>query len=592
MRKLSVLQGVLSALFVVVVLCFFGVVYPHHLHFQEQYQLFLYDTGYASDILSVPGGLADYLGRFITQFYLSAWAGAALLALLFLGVQRVFLSLMQCLLRLRTQDSAAQCSVWHFVLSFVPAILLWNFICDENALAGSIFALLLPACAVYGILSIRQEMVRRCAGVLLLPVVYWAAGGLSVVYVVLATVGEVMRQRSLGAAVTAIVAIILWLVMPQIAYRMLSYPLDLLYLGPHYFRYPQIPPTMLWVAAVTGVLLAIMPLPRLVSSRRAVLTLLCAWFVVMASCCGSIYSTMQPQREELMKYDFWARTEQWNRIISEANRKTPTNQVSVTALNLALGKKGLMADHLFDYLQNGTQGLLAPFQRDPISPLVTAEAFYHLGMNNTAQCYFFEAQEAIPDFQKSARCYKRLAETNIINGNYRVAEKYLRALRKTLLYRSWANEVTPLLYNDEAIDKHPVYGMLRKYRYQEDFFFSDSEPAQVLGRLYLSSRDNRMAFDYLLAAYLLLGDLDSFAQCYSLGQQHYPIQVPSVYQQGFLLWWSRDHSASEPMPMQFRQDIVQGMHQFYTLTKQTDQTQQMKQRFGKSYWYYYFYQRP
>ena len=33
-----------TLLFGVAVLLFFGLAYPHHLHYQEQYQLFLFDS--------------------------------------------------------------------------------------------------------------------------------------------------------------------------------------------------------------------------------------------------------------------------------------------------------------------------------------------------------------------------------------------------------------------------------------------------------------------------------------------------------------------------------------------------------------------
>ena len=45
----------------------------------------------------------------------------------------------------------------------------------------------------------------------------------------------------------------------------------------------------------------------------------------------------------------------------------------------------------------------------------------------------FEAMEAIPDYKKSGRAYMRLAETNLINGQYAVAAKYLRALQHYLV---------------------------------------------------------------------------------------------------------------------------------------------------------------
>ena len=76
-----------TLLFGLAVLLFFGLAYPHHLHYQEQFQLFLFDSGYAWEIVRQPGGLADLLGRFCTQFFLFAWVGAAIIAVLLMAVQ-------------------------------------------------------------------------------------------------------------------------------------------------------------------------------------------------------------------------------------------------------------------------------------------------------------------------------------------------------------------------------------------------------------------------------------------------------------------------------------------------------------------------
>ena len=157
-----------------------------------------------------------------------------------------------------------------------------------------------------------------------------------------------------------------------------------------------------------------------------------------------VSKTADISKEETMKYDFHARMKLWNRTIEMADRKSPSTPISVTCLNLALAVTDRMGDRMFNYFQNGPQGLLADFVRDYTSPLSTAEAYYHLGMINTAQRFVFEAQEAIPDYHKSARCYARLAETNLINGDYDVARKYLLPLTHTLFYKKWAESVLAL----------------------------------------------------------------------------------------------------------------------------------------------------
>ena len=214
--------------------------------------------------------------------------------------------------------------------------------------------------------------------------------------------------------------------------------------------------------------------------------------------------------EKVMQYDFMARHQQWNRILSTIKDEKPKNQIGVTVQNLALAMRGMLADHLFEYHQNGIAGLLPDVERDATSPLPTAEAFYQLGMVYVAQRTVFEAQEAILDFQKSARCYKRLAQTNLILGNYEVARKYLTALQKTLFYREWATKTLPLLGDEEAIAKHPEYGRLRQWVCAEDFYFSDHVTPEMLEDLYFSNTDNRLAFDYLKAYYMLTGDRESY----------------------------------------------------------------------------------
>lgn len=105
-------------------------------------------------------------------------------------------------------------------------------------------------------------------------------------------------------------------------------------------------------------------------------------------------------KEEAMEYDQLVRNKQWQEIIEKAEEKSPVSPFGVTCLNLALGKTGQMGDRMFEFYQNGTEGLLPEFQRDFTSPLPTSEAYYHLGMVNTAQRFTFEAMEAIPNFNK------------------------------------------------------------------------------------------------------------------------------------------------------------------------------------------------
>ena len=444
------------------VVLFFALGYPHHLHYQEQYQLFLFDSTYVWEIVREPGGVADLLGRFSTQFFLYAWVGALIIGLLLAAVQ---------LLTLRLSGSGSL-----YGLSFVPAFLLWLFLLDENALMGGVWAVLLSLLAAWGILSLRKKL------------------------------------STISYSLFTIVAILLlYLLVGPVC---LPIPIESLWTGAHYHRYPTVFPWLLWGAAFSiwglmGIALLIHRFPKHFSLHSPLSSHLLT--ALVAAIMGSfVWKNANFRAEKVMQYDFMARHQQWNRILETANREKPNNQIGVTVQNLALAMHGVLLDQLFNYHQNGIAGLLPDVKEDATSPLPTAEAFYQLGMINVAQRTVFEAQEAILDFQKSGRCYMRLAQTNLINGQYEVARKYLSALQKTLFYHDWANETLPLLGDEAAIAKHPEYGRLRKMAYDDDFYFSDHVTPEMLQSLYLRNRDNGLAYQYLVAYYLLTGDQEGY----------------------------------------------------------------------------------
>ena len=448
------LHIICTLLFGVAILLFFGVAYPHHLHYQEQYQLFLFDSTYVWDIIKHPGGIADLLGRFCTQFFLYAWVGAAIIALL--------LSLIQLLVwRLMRVDCL-------FGLSFVPSFLLWLYLLDEHALLSGVWAVLVTL--LVGL------VIRRAIS--------------SVTKTVL--------------SIIVAISILYWLVGPVC----FPLPIDGIWTGIHYYRYPTVFPWLLWAASLSVWVLSLLPCVcrKWVNAPSGYVWGL-STFLLVTICMGSIvWKNSNLKAEKVMQYDFMATHQQWNRILETANAEKPNNQIGVTVQNLALAMRGMLLDHMFEYNQNGIAGLLPDVQTDATSPMPTAEAFYQLGMISVAQRTVFEAQESILDFQKSGRCYKRLAQTNLINGNYKVARKYLMALQKTLFYRAWANETLPLLGNEKAIAKHPEYGRLRQCAYKNDFYFGDHVTPEMLKDLYFSNRDNHMAYQYLVAYYLLTGD--------------------------------------------------------------------------------------
>ena len=368
---------------------------------------------------------------------------------------------------------------WTYVQSFVPSFLLWLFLLDENALMSGVWAVLITLLVACVIVRLTNGWIRLILLFIAIPVLYVLVGPVC-----------------------------------------FPIPIESLWHGVHYYRYPTVFPWLLWGAALSAFVLifAVRFFNRkATTSNRLVLTL-CSFALVAVIMGSLVWKNANFKAEKVMQYDFMACHQQWNRILETVNAEKPNNQIGVTVQNLALAMHGVLLDRMFDYNQNSIHGLLPDVKEDATSPMPTAEAFYQLGMINVAQRTVFEAQEAILDFQKSGRCYKRLAQTNLINGQYEVARKYLTALQKTLFYRDWANETLPLLGNEKAIASHPEYGHLRQCAYNEDFYFSDHVTPEMLESLYYRNTDNRLAYQYLLAYCMLTGDQERYNRIISKEQ--------------------------------------------------------------------------
>ena len=582
-------KPLLSLLFGVAVVIFWAVPFVGGLCFQEQYQMFLFDTGYFLERIVLPGGLADYISEFLVQFYYMPVLGGAIIALLLMGIQTAVWGLMK--------QYGARHDFPGYLLSFLPSIALWCAMGDQNVLLSFVVALF--GALVIGWIHNRfhNRLVKVVFELVSTALVYWFLGPVVFLYAAL-MIGDTLKNAKqkgnvfsgIGYSAVILILTVAWILLTT---QTLQYPLYRIFAGLNYYRYPGAIsplPFVVMVWAVVIPFLGMIPcrqksLQKLQQSKVVivlsyVLVIVASWFGIKASFDEMTY--------ELIDYDFLVRTEQWDKIIEKAEKKPATTPLSVSCVNLALSQKGMLADRLFEFYQNGGEGLFPTFTRDMISPVSTAEIFFRLGMVNDAERYMFEAQEAIPNYRKSARLTRRIIECDIINGNYKVAAKLLRRLQKTLFYSNWANQTMALLGNEKAINRHPIYGKLRKYREKkQDFLFSDREMDQMLGLLFLNDNHNKMAYEYLMCYELLQRDMEKFMQYYPLGRFVGYDHIPRTFQEILIGNWMKTHSDPRTIPYSVDAQNVNNTLNFIQLYMQNPKDPQLGQQpYVSNAWHY------
>lgn len=582
-------KPLLSLLFGVAVVIFWAVPYVGGLCFQEQYQMFLFDSGYFLERIVLPGGLADYISEFLVQFYYMPVLGGAIIALLLMGIQTAVWGLMK--------QYGARHDFPGYLLSFLPSIALWCAMGDQNVLLSFVVALF--GALVIGWIHNRfhNRLVKVVFELVSTALVYWLLGPVVFLYAVL-MIGDTLKNAKqkgnvfsgIGYSAVILILTVAWILLTT---QTLQYPLYRIFAGLNYYRYPGAIsplPFVVMVWAVVIPFLGMIPCHRksLQKLQQSKVVIVLSYVLVIVASWFGIKTSFDEMTYELIDYDFLVRTEQWDKIIEKAEKKPATTPLGVSCVNLALSQKGMLADRLFEFYQNGGEGLFPTFTRDMISPVSTAEIFFRLGMVNDAERYMFEAQEAIPNYRKSARLTRRIIECDIINGNYKVAAKLLRRLQKTLFYSNWANQTMALLGNEKAINRHPIYGKQRKYREKkQDFLFSDREMDQMLGLLFLNDNHNKMAYEYLMCYELLQRDMEKFMQYYPLGRFVVYDHIPRTFQEILIGNWMKTHSDPRTIPYSVDAQNVNNTLNFIQLYMQNPKDPQLGQQpYVSNAWHY------
>ena len=465
------LQYISSAFWGVVVFLYWWLLHPGALAFQEQNQLFLFTWDYFLERIVISGGLADYIAEFITQFNYVPLLGEALMALLFVIFQR-------SIARVIGKDE------W-YILSFIPPVMMLLYMSDFYVLLCYLVALIfaIQLCAVY----------NRYPGIIWTALVtalgYWLIGPAVFLFTVYVAVKE--RNKNSLLLIALVVAVV---VISKLTYLQ-QYPWKTLFFGVNYYRRALTVPAMQVCISVASVLIPLISgyLPK----PKSYVTLVLGLALAVGGTFGCAKS-YQKDVVELIAYENLVRHEDWNGILKRAESYQPNSELGSVTVNLALIMSGRGAE-MPEFKQFGTRGLIQPRVRNFISNSASCEVFWRLGMINESLRYAFDTQESLVNNRKSGRWMSRMAECQMLNRRYDVAEKYLDILSHSLFYRKWANEQRQYLRNEEAIMSHSVYAYLKAIRYKEDFLFYYPEMDKMLAKLYFENNNNVLAAWYYQA---------------------------------------------------------------------------------------------
>ena len=390
------------------VFCYWFFLYPHVVVMRETMVLFLWNSGYFLERVTVPGGMVQYIGDFLVQYFINPLSGAVIYAALFLVEQWLSAQLLQ-------RAFPTLKNAYRFVLSLmVPLALVRLAMIPEVPLTPTIAVILVMAVMVLMPSNKKLRVITSC---MMIPVMYWLVGPAAILLVLCC-----IRWVPLTATLFAACLLGSSWVTP--------YPLQRIARGVDYYwgternigSYEQMECDMLMRLGAWSDMIEKYRYPNSVTVASA---------VKVAS-----YETGQMDRTELFA----------SMVVPE--------ELQAPAI---FSSNGL-------HMRVNFEGLVSAFMVSDIAML--------MNMPTVAQRSAFEAMELIPNYNKSGRVLKRLVETNLITGNYQVALKYLAILEETANYSKWAQEMRPLAEHPERLQQHPFFQKAQEsFQKAKDMFF-------------------------------------------------------------------------------------------------------------------------
>jgi hypothetical protein len=512
-----------------------------------QQPAFLVGKRYIYEHLSYPGGVIEYVSTFLSQFFYFPWIGALVLVLVIWSISFITGRILKSI----------GFNAINLLLQLLPAIMLLYIHSSNDYILATTMILFSSVLFFYLYILIRDKtaVIRSVVIILSSAALFYISGGGALLhYIFLCLLFEIFNIRGYKTALIILASLLFAALIPYLSARFLFYLaikqayFFLLLPEPYYH-----PPALLYVLFAfyaVPVVLSILKKYNIISSDHLFSTgkgagkkllpyLMFAIEVLLVS--GLTILTMvfavKPEDKFVNNIRYLAYNEEWEEIL-ELVRKHPSKDIFVNFHTArALYHTGKMADDLFNYSQYwGKHSLFLGEVVRRTLLMDNSDVYFDLGHIRAAQHWAYEAQTI---YENSPRIIKRLALTNIILGNYKTAASILGILKKNIIYRKWADHYLQYLDDPSKLTEDSLIMEKRNLLPAVIFFTDRVNVNHDLALLVKENPKNRMAFEYLMAYYLLSNEVGNVVSNFQYLEGLDYIKIPRTYEEAFMVYLTR-----------------------------------------------------
>lgn len=560
---------------------YFRWIADYLLFYQEQQFLFTYTGEYIREFFLKPGGILELSGKFLTQFYADKTLGSILLS----GVLTLLVYLFFCIKRKKTEST-----------SFIPLLLLpssllllmqsdYDHLMELNL--GFVFVLI--------VLLIQDTFLNRKHYFILIiyPLIYYILGSFAWLFLVihvftLLISGE--KSRFVNASLIIAEGAIIPLFFKKFIF-LGSY--SDLYFSPVPFIDDHFHNILMIVCAIYFLIFTLFRaksakikssifINRSFNLISMVMTLLVTFSFLLKhndSRTGKVIHI-----EELIYKG------KYNEAIDYQEKEASANLLSQYFYNIALTETDQLCDRLFFGRQDfGTGSLLLPWGDKHLS--WGAYFFYGAGLANEAERRAYEEMVA---YGKNPQNMTMLIKTNLVNGNYRMADKYIGVLKNTFYYSKEANDFGKLISDTALLLSDADLGGKKKIQPGFDFFIYVDSAENNLPMLINNSINNKKAFEYLMSWLMLNKNVEAVINNASLMKKLGYTRIPRHIEEAILMYNNSTGKYPDLEGLTITRDSQERFQSYFNAyVKARNNPSSLKERmkigFGNTYWYYYHF---
>lgn len=546
--------------------------------YQEESQLFIPALWNISEQYLVPGGFIAFVGQFLIQCYHLPMFSVLVNTALLISVSAVINRLLQ--------EYNNYC--YNFPLSLIPVCWLMNVGIRNNYLIDGNVALLLMLLSVIPLLYMKDRIMITLYSLFSTVLLFVLGGNIAIYYSIFLSVYSItlhaksnLRFYPLASLFPALIVLLfpveLGLYVPFTeAFKPEEY-LEIQLLPDYYINYAW----MIFCVILLVVVFISFALSFLNSkTQKDIASVLCFGALFFTLSCNMPDNT-DKQNRMLNELSFLSDEEQWDAIINKYKNRNINDYISLNYLNMALAKKGMLAENMFAFDQKGPKSLVAPWNRTLYMDNLLCDIHFMTGDLAMSESY---ALDAMTQSKRggNTRALRRLVQINLLRGEYALAGKYIALLEQMPFYKEWADEYSGYLSEPERMSDNPEL----KGKIVPPDSLDNLMSLMTTEKLWnVHTAENRIGWEYLGCYYLLDKNLSKFnSYIEESGVEH----LPRHFQEALLIEGS-DSVSNNLVSDKTRQRFESFRKVMAHFSKNNGDVSAIYNEFGDTYWFYYYF---